>query len=417
MRKMYQILLGLLLISQQLSAANWLQIQGTEKAAGDHLWGFIQVKQEHNYGDIVINNGINKTPFSYIKPSLQEQSELQLSRLRIGLRGSLNDTNSINYFLLSEIAQNGVNDPLGYSQPTYITDASLTFKQLPIYIRVGKFKYAGSEEGQMARFTSPFINFSTVSDLLMLERFVEDYISEPSQGVGAYRDSGVQFFQTLSLPNHSELTLSYMLGNGSGTANKNINKNHYTHYGYLSYEQTLGSGKGYKKESFKIYAWLQQGSRILREDFYDRNRYGIGFTYYKDLLRVESEYMFGNGMIFNGSKDINSNPDENEWAYEMRPDSKNKADGYYILSTYKLFKHLEILGRYDEYNRLTNDDLSYRKFKVFTTGFSVPYKKYNRIDFNYAFRSIEAPKNSVADALLKKSVGNLLSVQLTLLFK
>ena len=402
---------------QVLHAANWLFIQGTEKKAGHHPWGFIQVKNEHNYGDIVIKNGFNKTPFSYIKPDLQEQSEILLARLRVGLRGSFDNANSMNYFLLTEFAQNGVNAPLGYSTPTYITDASVTFKQLPIYLRIGKFKYAGSEEGHMARFTSPFINFSTVGNLMMLERFVKKPLDEPAQGVGAYRDTGLQLFNAISLDNSSEITLSYMLGNGSGTANKNINNNHFTHYGYLSYEKILGKGKGYKLESLKVYAWMQDGKRLLEDKLYDRDRYGIGATYFKDSLRLEGEYMIGRGMIFNGSKDINSDADINEWAYSMSPDAKNRADGFYLLATYRVLPNLELLTRYDEYNRLTNEKSAYRKFQTMTTGLSLVYNKYNRIDVNYAFNSIKAPYNTKAEELLKKSVGDLFSIQLTLLFK
>ena len=54
-----------------------------------------------------------------------------------------------------------------------------------------------------------------------------------------------------------------MLGNGSGLEWENKNNNEFTHYGYLSYEKTLGKGKGYKLESFKFYSWFQKGKRGL----------------------------------------------------------------------------------------------------------------------------------------------------------
>ena len=128
-----KLLVSILVLSSFLNAANWLMIQGTEKKATHKLWGFGQVRYEDNYGkEVVDGSGKNKTPFSYIRPELQNQSELQLARLRIGLRGALDEDNKINYFLLTEFAQNGINNPLGYSQDTYITDASVTFKHMPL---------------------------------------------------------------------------------------------------------------------------------------------------------------------------------------------------------------------------------------------------------------------------------------------
>ena len=403
-------------LSTIVNAANWLMIQGTEKKQGHHPWGFLQIKQEHNYGKTKKVSGKNKTPFSYIRPTLQEQSELLLNRLRIGIRGGFDEENNINYFVLTEIAQNGVNNPLGYATPTYIVDASLTFKYLPIYIRVGKFKYAGSEEGNMARFTSPFINFSTVGNQLMLERFVGD-AGVPTQGVGAYRDTGVQLFQSYEISAGKSISLSYMLGNGSGTANKNVNDNKFTNYGYISFEDVLGKGKGYKLESYKLYAWAQSGKRLYQDDFYDRTRYGAGATYFNKGLRVEAEYMAGMGMIVNGVKDNNSVQDQEDWAYKMADSKDNKANGFYILSTYSLFEPLELLVKYDVYNRMTNDDASYRKFESLTTGFSYIFEKYNRIDVNYAFNSIDAPYNASAQKLLSSTVGDLFSVQLTWVIK
>jgi len=418
-----KLLLVLSLLSSLLQSANWLMLQGTEKKVGFHPWGFIQVRYENNDGDkLVGSDGKNKTPFSYIKPNLKHQSELQLARLRLGLRGSLDEDNNINYFLLTELAPNGVNNPLGYSNETFITDASMTFKYLPIYARFGMFKYAGSEEGHMSRFVSPFINFSTVSNQLMLERFVKsDGLAKPVQGVGAYRDSGIQLFQTYNLDDTQSLTLSYMLGNGSGLEWENKNDNEFTHYGYLSYEKVLGKGKAYKKESFKAYMWLQNGKRKLfvngKDEIYERDRYGLGFTFFLNGFRLESEYMKGKGMIVGGVKDTDINPSSETWMYVMNPEKENEADGFYILSSYSIFDSFDIFTRYDRYNRMTNNNILYRKFETTTTGCSYIFKNYNRIDINYAINRIRAPYNSTANTLLDDTVGNLLSIQLTWVFK
>lgn len=413
-----------------LNAADWVTLQGTESKVSHIPWGFFQLRAQHNESQILEKDGFNKTPFAYVKPTLQNQSELQLARARAGIRGSLTDDNKINYFTLVELAPNGVNNPLGYQMHSYLTDASLTFKYLPVYVRVGRFKYAGSEEGNMARFVSPFIMFSTVGDQLMLERFIktsrndtvnEDlYIAVPSHGVGAYRDSGIQFFKDIEINEKSFITLSYMIGNGSGLANENLNNNNFTHYGFASYENLLGKGKGYRTESLKLYSWYQAGKRQLYSNgeshMYDRVRYGLGVTYFLNKLRIEAEYMKGEGMIMTGAKDVNAKQKEETWKYSMRASSDNVADGYYMLSTYELFNHLEVIARYDEYKRMKNSDLEYREFKTLTTGLSYIFKGYDRLDFNYALNEGNAPHNPAADSILK-SMGNLISIQYTMVIK
>lgn len=401
-----------------VDGANWLMIQGTQKKVGTTPWGFFQVRSTHNYGSVVIENGINKTPFSYVPPKVQERRDFSLARFRLGLRGSLDSENNINYFVLTEFAPNGINTPLGQSESVYLTDASITLKHLPVYIRAGKFKYPGSEEGLMTRFASPFIEFTTMSDQLLLERFVDASLSKPSAGVGAFRDSGVELFQSLGLGEDSELTFAYMYGNGSGVENKNLNRGEATHYGYMAFEKSLGGGAGYKKESLKLYGWLQSGKRYLEQEqrFYQRERQGLGATYFYKDLHLEAEYAQGEGMIANGVRDTNSDPAINDWEFVTLASKENRASGYYFSGIYGIHKDIDILFRYDRYDRITNNKKLYRVFETYTTGFSYKLKNYTRIDVNYDFRTISAPHNSVAGELLNAG-GDRLSVQFTLLMK
>jgi hypothetical protein len=274
-----------------LHAADWVMIQGIQAKPSHKLWGFTHLRTTNNEGDILVKSGINKTPFSYVGPDLEEQKALQIARLRIGLRGALDKQNRLNYFLLTEFGKNGISQPLGYYQKSYLTDASITFKHLPVFIRMGKFKYAGSEEGQMARFTSPFIYFTTLSNQLMLERFVDSSLSKPGQSVGAYRDVGVQLFQNYKMSDKQSVTFAYMLGNGRGLDHEVINSDQQTHYFYTAYQKNLGKGRGYHREAIKLYGWYQKGKRLLQGASYDRLRYGLGGTYFADGLRIEAEYM------------------------------------------------------------------------------------------------------------------------------
>ena len=415
----------LLLSVSYVYSANWLMIQGTQKANSKehHLWGFTQLKYTHNQGDIFEANGINKTPFSLVKPDLEKQETLMLSRLRFGLRGRLDDENKINYFILTEFGKNGITDPLGYRQESYLTDLSVTLRYLPVNIRIGQFKYPGSEEGWMAKFVSPFIQFTTLSDQLMLERFISvssvnntTYLGEPAHSVGAYRDSGIELFQQISLGGDAAFSYAYMLGLGAGLQMENVNDSHPTHYLYMAYEKILGDIKGYNTESFKLFGWYQNGKRKLLDAMYDRIRYGIGFTYFDGLLRVESEYMWGKGMIFSGAKDIDPTPSNDLWQFQIEADDKNKADGYYIAAMYNVTPKIEAIARYDEYNRMTNVDLKERIFKNTTVGFSYKIKGPNRIDFNYTFAKAYAPHNSAAQSILDNS-GDIARVQLTWVYK
>jgi len=400
-------------------------IQGTQNTtAKEHnLWGFGQLRYTHNKGDIYEVNGINQTPFSLNKPDLQKQETLNVSRLRAGLRGRLDDKNKVNYFLLTEFGENGITDPIGYRQNSHLTDLSFTFRYLPINIRAGLFKYPGSEEGIMAKFLSPFIQFTTVSDQLMLERFITvesengtTYLGEPSHSVGAFRDSGIELFQQIYLNKTNRLSYAYMCGLGSGIQMDNVNDSHPTHYLYMAYEKILGKIRGYNTESLKLFGWYQNGKRKLLDELYDRTRYGIGLTYYNGVLRIESEFMKGEGMIFNGAKDISSIPSHNVWQFEIDADAKNKADGYYIAAMYTLKPDIVAIARYDEYNRMTNVSLKERIFKNTTVGLSYKIENLNRIDFNYTFAKAYAPYNSTAQTILNNT-GNIGRIQLTWVYK
>ena len=418
-------LVFILLSFSYLYSANWLMIQGTQKnSAPDHdLWGFVQLKYTHNKGDVYEVNGINTTPFSLNKPDLQKQTTFIPARLRVGLRGRLDDENKINYFVLTEFGENGITNPLGYRQHSYLTDLSVTLRHLPVNIRIGQFKYPGSEEGWMAKFVSPFIQFTTLSDQLMLERYISissaqntTYLGEPAHSVGAYRDSGIELFQQIDLDDENSFSYAYMYGLGAGLQMKNVNDSHPTHYLYMAYEKLLGRIRGYNTESLKLFGWYQKGKRKLLDEFYDRTRYGVGLTYFDGLLRVEGEYMWGKGMIFSGAKDTNPLPSNEVWQYTIEADNNNKADGYYIAATYNVTSHLEAIARYDEYRRMKNVSAKERVFKNTTVGFSYKFETMNRIDFNYTFADAYAPTNTVAQSILDNT-GDIARVQLTWVYK
>lgn len=433
----------MLLCLSSLIASDWLMIQGTEpkmiKKEGEKvlntiktpsLWGFAQLKYEKNYSDVFESGGFNKTGFAYIGPSLEKQSQIQLFRARMGLRGVLDDDNKINYFTLTEFADNAISNPLGHSQNTYITDASLSFRYIPYAnIRLGLFKYPGSEEGLQARFASPFISFTQMSNFLLLEKtpgtdknsvnISGSFIGEPAHSVGAYRDTGIEIFDRLRVNDDWAFSYALMLGNGSGLEWENNNDGKYTGYGYLAVEKEFHKGKGYYTQDLKTYLWYQEGKRAInansRTELYDRIRYGAGLRYYKDGLRIEAEYTVARGVLFAGVQDDNPLSGHENWNYAVEAGKENKAYGYYLSTAYEFYPKFEAMMRYDELDNLTNSTAKERVFKTTTLGLSYHFDGPTRLDLNYLFREADAPGNVNAQNVLD-SIGDVVTLQFTYKF-
>lgn len=445
-----------LVASQQMDAANWLMLQGVQpefvapkgvivpyRSKKPKVWGFIQANFKKDLGDdFIAPDGKDKTPFSRLNPDLKGQEGFDLFRARIALRGMADNENKVNYFVMTEFANNGVNNLAGHKEvATYFTDASVTLKHIPYAkVRVGMFKYPGSEEGLQAVFVSPYIEFTTMTKQQLLERFIshaggvqkgaaaggaktDHYTTtEVEDPVGAFRDTGLQIFDTVTLKDQWSLTYAYMYGNGHGIAYRSTN-DQATHYGYLAVEETYG-GRGYFTESLKFYLWGQSGKRnFLSDDGTEtkeikahRKRYGLGMTYYKNGLRFEAEYMKAKGMIFTGAKDVDSDPLKENWQFQFAVGDENRADGGYVNIQYEVLpKKLEVFGRYDILNRLTNDVKAERKFKTATVGCSYRFRGPTRLDLNYMIRSAKAPGNAKAQKVLD-NMGNRVALQLTAAF-
>jgi hypothetical protein len=435
-------LLSASLLSMGLHAADWLSIAGTQpdfiKKDGKkienhnnkpHFWGFIQVGYQKDYGTILDKAGINKTPFVMLPPSLDTQSGFEVNRARLAVRGMVDKDNQLDYFFMTEFGEDGITKPAGHATHNYLTDASITYNGIPyVHVRAGQFKYPGSEEGMRAVFASEYRNFSTAGNQLLLERFLPNnatagtdangdivYTAAPTQSVGAYRDRGVEVFNTTHIKKNITLSVAGMAGNGTGLSSANASDK-MTYYGYLSTEYLFGKGKGYYTQAAKAYVWYQDGKRKLNNINYDRERYGLGIDYFHNGLRVDVEYIKAKGMIFNGAKDTSNAAFTDDWAYQIAAEKKNVADGGFVSAQYYVIpKKVELLARYDYLNRLTNSVKDERDFKTTTIGMSYHFKGPNRIDVNYAFRDITAPGNSNAQKVLDHG-DNLLSIQGTIKF-
>ncbi len=344
-----------------LFAANWLMLQGTEPTAATErakLWGLIQGQYQHDFSEA--NSANQYTANKLIGPNLTSNKMFNVNRARIGIRGTGFPLESkINYFILSELGNNGITMA---SKHVKLTETSVTFNHLPFaWIRVGLFKYPGSEESLQAIHVSNYINFSSVTNGMMLERFPNDdnffkkktandqsantdaqllgvTINGLQKPVGAFRDTGLQIFDTIKRWSNWEHSYALMIGNGNGLnlGDNNGNKNMY----YYWSSERIFAGQGGKREGVKLFAWHQSGQRAYDKDFsnetidsydpgadgiagtsddrsakksligrssgkkqyrhYQRTRTGLGIKYLKNPYRVSAEYIRGSGMIFLG---------------------------------------------------------------------------------------------------------------------
>jgi len=94
-----------------------------------------------------------------------------MRRARIGIRGTNFPLDSkTNYFLLIEAGKNGITE---FDSAVAATDASVTFSHIPYArLRVGQFKTP--TEGLQAIHVFDYINFTTGTDQMLLERFVDE---------------------------------------------------------------------------------------------------------------------------------------------------------------------------------------------------------------------------------------------------
>jgi hypothetical protein len=407
------------LLINTAQAANWLMLQGTEPdsaAARAKVWGFIQAQYQKDNSDANSTGGY--VPPKLIDPNLSSQEQFNVNRARIGVRGAgFPLDGKTNYFILAEFGNNGITAP--GDRNTRVTDASITLNHIPgARIRTGLFKYPGAEEGLQAIHVFDYINFTTVTNQLLLERLpnrnytaninpvslpAPDQLAGFEKSVGAFRDVGIQVFDTFEVDNW-EHSYAVMYGNGNGL-NFGDNDDNKDTYVYWSSEMVFG-GKGGRREGLKLFAWNQSGKRYLdntndsthNPTEFDRDRQGFGVRYLKKPFRVSFEHMSGEGMIFVGpdKATFDINP-----AAPVGNGENGEASGYYLDFGYYIpNSKWEIDLRYDVYNRLENDTVFPSgpnagknfefEFKTVTIGAQYHINKKTRINMEVADRSVEA---------------------------
>ena len=389
-------------------AANWLMLQGTEPAAAAprvKIWGFVQAQYQNDRSEPGPNG--NLIPPKLIGPNLTSQSQFNVNRARLGLRGTGMPLDpNINYFLLTEFGNNAITNAVDGA--THVTDASITINNIKgARIRLGMFKTPGFEEGLQAIHVFDFINFTTVGNQMMLERFPNATYTANAAGnngvplsnslnafnspVGAFRDVGIQVFDSFK-SGDMDYSYAWMIGNGNGLNSGDNDRNKDT-YVYLSAEKKFG-GKGPRMQSFKTFIWSQNGKRELDATAggghdpveHERKRSGVGFKYLKKPFRATVEYLKGEGMIFLG-------PDKTTFALNANPASDGsdaEASGYYLEGGYYIpGTAWQVDLRYDVYNRLEGSQFE-QEFITTTIGTNYSFNKKTRLTINYSDTTAEA---------------------------
>lgn len=408
-------------VSGNANAANWLMAQGTSPANAPQfkVWGFVQPVYQDDFSDA--NAQGRYIPPKLIGPNLDDQSSFNVLRARLGVRGRLlPNNNDIDYFVLAEFGNDGITNGgrYGHYSPRF-SDASITLNYIKgARIRVGLFKTPGAEEGMQSVFaTDPYVNYSAVTNQLLQERFATagelNIKPQPtpnadmnafSKPVGAFRDIGVEVFDSFVRGNW-EHSYAAMVGNGHGLElpDNNDSKDYYLYWSsaYL-FNKKVG---GAFRPDMKFFGWYQDGKRtnaynVAQEQ--DRERYGLGVTYRRDAFHATGEYMWGQGMIFEGAH----NP-QNTF-------NNLRASGGYIEGGWDIATTpWELDVRYDAYTRNRNQPIE-TTFETVTAGVQYHFTKVNRITLNYSFNNFSSHASNVDNQLA--GVDGRLSLMATVAF-
>lgn len=460
-------------------ASNWILLQGTEPFGKAHtlqMWGFMQptFRQVDDSEKIDTDGALppldgNRPIFNTLGPDRESSQSFSLFRARLGARGVMHPVNDkINYFFLAEFGQNGItrlDDQNGSISPK-LTDASVTFRHFAgggsedpwepgVSFRMGQFKMPLADEGSRGIMSFDYINFSEVTRQQVLERYVRANNQNSGKdlrgfdgSISAFRDIGLQLFDEIKLTDKWEATWAAAVGNGNGI-NRLDNDDNLDLYLRAQAAYVFDGVKrgGPRREDIKLFAWAQRGERRFDQDGdgvfqsderdFERNRQGVGFHFYKQPFRFSGEYIWGNGMVFNGAAppvsdpgyDTSSNPGgggnlgTNNVLPQIAAGEDNEFDGWYVEGGYfPIPNKLGVQARYDVLNRMSGTSDNYssadeRKFETITLGLQYwDHPAKGQWSLNYRIRDLSAPDNDVADKI-GDTMGNEIGLQYFMLFK
>ncbi len=432
----YLLFCGALLMAPSAFGVNWVMLQGTEPDTAPAIkpFGFIGIDYQSTAGSTIPAGPWKNQPLimNEIGPQFEDSDAVQVSHLRLGLRGRLLD-GKLNYWV-SPLA--GYNPISSQGTPNVkFTEVSLTFNLIPhARVRVGQFMYAGSEEGLTPVVQRDYINVSQVSQQITNETYFDsdgapmNDANDPTGPTSGWRDTGIQLFDSFKTGDW-EHTYALMAGTGTGLAIYNgMGTGRPDWHLYWSSEWVFG-GMGHTREGWKLTGWYQDGNREIRvgtaqrEETFDRTRYGIGTTFRKGPWRAEAEWIGAEGMIYNGTDSMAIPGSIGKMgnktviaSYNVLPD--DEADGWYLDGGYSFLDKWEARIRYDRLNRGTASAEAERRFDTLTLGLTWRVHKQVRVMVDYQFRDVDAPRlasNDLPNQILEE-VDDLLAARVWITF-
>ena len=138
-----------LTLATPVLATNWIMLQGTEPASASayKAFGFIDIDHRRTSGSPLPAGPWQGQPMvlNQIPPEFEDNSALQFSHLRLGLRGRLLD-GRLNDWVSPLAGDNAISS--NATPNVKLTDVSLTLNRIPhARVRVGRFFMPGSAEG------------------------------------------------------------------------------------------------------------------------------------------------------------------------------------------------------------------------------------------------------------------------------
>jgi hypothetical protein len=422
------------------SALDWLMLQGTEPqdaSAPVKVWGFVQANYMKDYSSANATGNVYVPP-KLLGPNLNAQSGFNVLHAQVGVRGTgfpIDD--HVNYFMLLEAGNAATNHTSTGSTGPAMTDASITLNYIKgARVRVGLFKYPGSEEGMQSTIATTYMDFSEATNALLLERFPNATFTgniapatltslQASGGalngftkpVGGFRDSGVQVFDSFDMGRDWSLTYAAMVGQGSGIELNNIDGKYDT-YLYLATEKNLASTG--PANGLKFYVWNQSGERLADvtnnatadPKLYKRDRSGFGVNYMAKPYRAAFEYINANGMIFEG-------PDKPSYTFVSTNGSTAKANGWYLDGGwYVPNTKWELDARYDTVD-LNTGATDEHKFSKTSLGVKYNFNPRAHVTLNYELRDFKCTASTPQCTAANKNlsgVGNKVGVRVTTAF-
>lgn len=354
-----------LLFSLAAQAADWEAIQGTERGHEDQAlrpWGFLQL-----VGDDVLADG--------------GAVHADVRRARVGFRGAIPGTDGdVAWLIAAEFGRSA----LTRTQPVVLTDASITFSQIPYArVRIGQFKLPLMDEALESNpLAAPTINPSNAVTLLSESRVTDGAYTS---GSGGYRDFGAQVFDAIPL-GKNELAYALMVSQGrAGTVAPGPPTDVTGRLRFSHLLDAEASPTDPHRPELSLIVWRDEGTREHDGAPTRRRRQGVSAHLESPSVRARVELVHASGMLESGGAAPAAGP------------PVIVPDGVAYGGTALVHGELAGVGGTASYSELWRDarsDAALRVFRTLTLGAGYAFTPRARVMADVELRSIAAPHDA-----------------------